>query len=53
MLPPSDGGNPPPAFLFELAALKYEADEACSMFFGGVGAFKRNWQRQARRKRLL
>ncbi len=40
----------------ELAALKYEANEAgetYNKFFGGVGAFKRNWLKQARRKRLL
>ena len=40
----------------ELAALKYEANEAgetYNKFFGGVGAFKGNWLKQARRKRLL
>lgn len=37
----------------ELAALKYAAKqdgETYNKFFGGVGAFKRNWLKQARRK---
>lgn len=39
----------------ELAAIKYEAKEdgaTYDKFFGGIGAFKRNWLKQARRKRL-
>lgn len=39
----------------ELAAIKYSAGEdggTYERFFGGVGAFKRNWLKQARRKRL-
>lgn len=39
----------------ELAAIKYEAKEdgeTYNKFFGGAGAFKRNWLKQARRKRL-
>lgn len=39
----------------ELAALKYDAGEdgaTYGKFFGGVGSFKRNWLKQARRKRL-
>lgn len=39
----------------ELAALKYAAHEdgeTYNKFFGGVGAFKRNWLKQARRKTL-
>lgn len=39
----------------ELAALKYtagEAGETYNKFFGGIGAFKRNWLKQARRKRV-
>ncbi len=39
----------------ELAAVKYavhEDGETYSKFFGGVGAFKRNWLKQARRKRM-
>lgn len=39
----------------ELAAIKYAAKEngaTYDKFFGGVGAFKRNWLKQARRKRL-
>lgn len=39
----------------ELAALKYEAREAgatYNKFFGGIGAFKKNWLKQARRKRM-
>lgn len=37
----------------ELAALKYEAREdgaTYNKFFGGVGTFKKNWLKQARRK---
>ena len=37
----------------ELAAVKYEASENGSTynkFFGGVGSFKKNWLKQARRK---
>lgn len=39
----------------ELAALKYaagEAGETYNKFFGGIGALKRNWLKQARRKRV-
>ena len=39
----------------ELAAVKYEAKEHGSTydkFFGGVGSFKKNWLKQARRKRM-
>ena len=39
----------------ELAAIKYEAKEdggTYDKFFGGIGAFKRNWLKQARRKRM-
>ncbi|MBR3327522.1 MAG: DUF3800 domain-containing protein [Atopobiaceae bacterium] len=39
----------------ELAAVKYAAKEAggtYDKFFGGIGSFKRNWLKQARRKRL-
>ena len=39
----------------ELAAVKYEAHEdgaTYNKFFGGIGAFKRNWLKQARRKLL-
>ena len=39
----------------ELAAIKYEAKEdggTYGKFFGGIGAFKRNWLKQARRKRM-
>ena len=39
----------------ELAAVKYSAledGETCNKFFGGIGAFKRNWLKQARRKRI-
>ena len=39
----------------ELAAVKYEAHEETSTdlkFFGGVGNFKKNWLKQARRKRI-
>lgn len=39
----------------ELAALKYAAKEdgaTYDKFFGGVGAFKKNWLKQARRKLL-
>ena len=39
----------------ELAAIKYEAREAGSTynkFFGGIGLFKRNWLKQARRKKI-
>lgn len=39
----------------ELAALKYEGGEQTSTddkFFGGIGAFKRNFLKQARRKRM-
>lgn len=37
----------------ELAAIKYAAKEdggAYNKFFGGIGPFKRNWLKQARRK---
>lgn len=39
----------------ELAAVKYAAKEdgeTYNKFFGGVGSFKKNWLKQARRKRL-
>ena len=39
----------------ELAAVKYEAHEETSTdlkFFGGIGTFKKNWLKQARRKRI-
>ena len=39
----------------ELAAVKYAAKEngeTYNKFFGGVGAFKRNWLKQARRKAI-
>ncbi|OUO21691.1 DUF3800 domain-containing protein [Collinsella sp. An307] len=39
----------------ELAAVKYAAKEdgaTYDKFFGGIGAFKRNWLKQVRRKRL-
>ncbi|MBQ9317142.1 MAG: ABC transporter, partial [Atopobiaceae bacterium] len=39
----------------ELAAVKYAAREAggtYDKFFGGIGSFKKNWLKQARRKRL-
>jgi len=39
----------------ELAALRYNAKEdggTYNKFFGGVGSFKKNWLKQARRKRL-
>lgn len=39
----------------ELALVKYEAKEdgeTCSKFFGGIGTFKRNWLKQARRKQI-
>ncbi len=39
----------------ELAAVKYavhEDGETYNKFFGGVGAFKRSWLKQARRKRM-
>lgn len=39
----------------ELAAVKYAAHEdgeTYNKFFGGVGAFKKNWLKQARRKRI-
>ncbi len=39
----------------ELAQVKYEAKEdgeTYNKFFGGIGAFKKNWLKQARRKRL-
>lgn len=39
----------------ELAAVKYAVHEdglTYNKFFGGVGAFKRNWLKQARRKRM-
>ena len=41
--------------MIEFAALKYaagEAGEAYNKFFGGIGTFKRNWLKQARRKRV-
>ena len=39
----------------ELAAVKYEAHEdgaTYNKFFGSIGAFKKNWLKQARRKLL-
>ncbi len=39
----------------ELARVKYESKEngeTYNKFFGGIGAFKKNWLKQARRKRL-
>lgn len=39
----------------ELAAVKYAAKEdgaTYNKFFGGIGAFKRNWLKQARRKAI-
>lgn len=39
----------------ELALVKYEAKEdgeTCNKFFGGIGTFKRNWLKQARRKQI-
>ena len=39
----------------ELAAVKYEAHEdgaTYNKFFGGIGAFKKNWLKQARRKMI-
>lgn len=39
----------------ELAAVKYAAKEdggTYNKFFGGVGSFKKNWLKQARRKRI-
>ena len=39
----------------ELALVKYEAKEngeTYNKFFGGIGPFKRNWLKQARRKRI-
>ena len=39
----------------ELAAVKYAAKEdggTYNKFFGGIGPFKRNWLKQARRKRI-
>ena len=39
----------------ELAAVKYERGEHTetdNKFFGGIGAFKKNWLKQARRKRM-
>lgn len=39
----------------ELAAIKYGAKEngqTYNKFFGGIGAFKKNWLKQARRKRI-
>ena len=39
----------------ELAAIKYESKEdggTYDKFFGSIGAFKRNWLKQARRKRM-
>lgn len=39
----------------ELAAIKYAAKEdggTYDKFFGGIGAFKKNWLKQARRKRM-
>lgn len=39
----------------ELAAIKFAAKEngtTYDKFFGGIGSFKRNWLKQARRKRL-
>lgn len=39
----------------ELVAVKYEAHEETSTdlkFFGGIGSFKKNWLKQAKRKRI-
>lgn len=39
----------------ELASVKYatkENDETYNKFFGGIGAFKKNWLKQARRKAI-
>lgn len=39
----------------ELAAIKYRAGEdggTYNKFFGGIGAFKKNWLKQARRKHM-
>lgn len=39
----------------ELALVKYEAKEdgeTYNEFFGGIGTFKRNWLKQARRKQI-
>lgn len=39
----------------ELAATKYEAKEngeTYNKFFGSIGAFKKNWLKQARRKKI-
>ncbi|VWL88576.1 Uncharacterised protein [Collinsella aerofaciens] len=39
----------------ELALVKYEAKEVgetYNKFFGGIGTFKRNWLKQARRKQI-
>ena len=39
----------------ELAAVKYDAKEnggTYDKFFGGIGTFKKNWLKQARRKRI-
>ena len=39
----------------ELAAVKYDAKEdggTYGKFFGGIGSFKKNWLKQARRKRI-
>lgn len=42
--------------MIEFAALKYAAGEAGEtynkFFFGGIGVFKCNWLKQARRKRV-
>lgn len=40
-------------YTIELALVKYEAKEdgeTCNKFFEGIGSFKRNWLKQARRK---
>ena len=39
----------------ELASVKYAAKEngeTYNKFFGGIGAFKKNWLKQARRKAI-
>lgn len=39
----------------ELAAVKYAAkenDETYNKLFGGIGSFKKNWLKQARRKSI-
>ena len=39
----------------ELAAIKYAAKEdgeTYNQFFGGIGPFKKNWLKQARRKAI-